>query len=204
MLVLQDADNSISGNCGNSDYINKKEDNEIEGEMMEQKVEIIERETVETLEVNENATMLGLAKIISKTYKEITEYMEEAKAELKEAPYVRYLDLDWSSLDTEGSWSMLIKFFTKKWNMLIGIPVKAKVEGSGKIKPGSLAAGRYVKALHTGPYQKVGSTYKRMRSWMMGNNIDAAGESIEIYLNDPRQTRKEDLQTVVLIPVKEN
>ena len=65
-----------------------------------------------------------------------------------------------------------------------------------------LASGKYVKSLHIGPYRKVGDTYKRMMTWIAEKNIIPAPECIEIYLNDPRETKKEDLMTEVFIPIK--
>jgi len=93
--------------------------------------------------------------------------------------------------------------FTKKWNMLIGFPVKEKTEGEGNIKSGSIEKGRFVKAIHRGPYQKVGETYKLMTDYIKKENFKIKNESIEYYLNDPKTTKKEDLETIVLIPIAE-
>ena len=45
-------------------------------------------------------------------------------------------------------------------------------------------------------------TYKKMIKWVDENDLKVKNESIEIYLNDPGDTKKEDLETEVLIPLQ--
>jgi effector-binding domain-containing protein len=61
---------------------------------------------------------------------------------------------------------------------------------------------KYVKTIHFGPYQNVGSTNKKMFGWAKSLNLSFENESLEFYLNDPRDTKKESLETMVLIPVQ--
>ena len=93
--------------------------------------------------------------------------------------------------------------FTRKWKLQIGFPLYNKAEGRGNIKAGFLPGGRFVKTEHRGPYHKVGKTYKKMLAWIRENNLKIKGESIEIYNNDPRITKKEKLETTILIPISE-
>lgn len=40
-----------------------------------------------------------------------------------------------------------------------------------------------------------------MYAWSKEQNLSLQGESLEFYLNDPRETDKKDLETQVLIPI---
>lgn len=164
-------------------------------------IEVIEKETEYTLEINEIVPMWKMPMIIGSSYKAIAEYLGKKGLECIAAPYVRYIDLNWNELNNENKFFSFIKMVTKKWNMLIGFPVKEKTEGEGNIKAGIIEKGKFVKAVHRGPYQKVGDTYKLMTAYIKKENLKIKNESIEYYLNDPKTTKKEDLETTVLIPI---
>ncbi|MBU0561644.1 MAG: GyrI-like domain-containing protein [Bacteroidetes bacterium] len=169
---------------------------------MSEKVEIVERELTYTLEVNENAQMWKLPKIIGQSYRSIMDYSSKKNNEITEAPFVRYLNINWEEMEKDSKIVMFMKMFSRKWNMLIGFPLNNKLDGEGKIEAGMIPAGRYLKSMHRGPYQKVGDTYKAMQSFGKKESLQFKGESIEFYLNDPQITKKEDLETIVLIPLK--
>ncbi len=170
---------------------------------MSNQIEVIEKETEHTLEINANVPMMKMPVVIGSSYKAIAEYLGKKGLECSGVPYVRYVDLNWSELNNENKFLLFIKMFTKKWNMLIGFPLKEKTEGEGNIKSGTIEKGKFVKMLHRGPYQKVGSTYKAMGEFIKKENFKIKNESIEYYLNDPKTTKKEDLETIVMIPLAE-
>ncbi|MGD8780636.1 MAG: GyrI-like domain-containing protein [Ignavibacteria bacterium] len=157
---------------------------------MGKEIEIIEKEFQNTLEINIEVPMWKMPSVIGNSYKTIVNYLKSKNLEPSEAPYVRYLNIDWDILYKESKLTGFFKMFTRKWSMLIGFPVKEKLEG-----------GKYVKAMHKGPYQKCGETYKKMISFMKQENLQFKNESIEYYLNDPKTVKKEDLETLVLIHV---
>ena len=170
---------------------------------MKNEIQIIEQGLKNTLEIKAKVPMWKMPVVIGKSYKKIVEHLEKSSIEPSEPPYIHYLNINWEEVKEEGRFSSFVKMFTRKWEMLIGFQVKEKMEGSGEISAGILQKGKYVQSMHYGPYQKVGETYKKMISWIKQNNLDIMNESVEIYLNDPRKTKKEDLQTIVLIPIAE-
>jgi effector-binding domain-containing protein len=164
------------------------------------KVDVIEREMEYTLEIKAEAAVWKMPMIIGKAYKSIAEYMEKKNVECVPAPFVRYINVNWEEANQGGKFKMFLKMFTYKWTMLIGFPVKEKIEGEGGILSGVLTKGKYIKAIHKGPYQKVGDTYAVLTEYIKENNIKIKNESMEIYTNDPKITPKENLETIVLIP----
>ncbi len=169
---------------------------------MEYDIEIVEREPEKTLEVSTQLAVWKMPFVFGRTYGRIVKVLERQSAEPSGPPYARYLDVCWEELDKESKLAMLIKVFTRKWNLRIGFPVDGDFDGNDDMVTGELPGGRYVKTLHRGPYKDVAEAYKRLCAWITQEGITVKHESVEIYLNDPRTTKKEDLETVVLIPIE--
>ena len=169
---------------------------------MAQKIEIIEKEIGHVIEIEENVSVFKLPSIMGKDLKLISEYLEEKSVKSKDAPYARYLDIDWDVQTQKGMLANLIDLFTKKWHFLNGFTIPTELEAKDNMKTDLIKLKKYVQTTHFGPYQKVGNTYKNMYVWAKEQNFELVGESIEFYLNDPRETKKELLETLVLIPIK--
>lgn len=68
----------------------------------------------------------------------------------------------------------------------------------------TIAGGRYVTALHTGPYAELEKAYQ----WLFGDWLPTSGQepddkpSLEEYLNDPRSLPPTEWQTLIYVPLK--
>lgn len=68
----------------------------------------------------------------------------------------------------------------------------------------TIAGGRYVTALHTGPYAELEKAYQ----WLFGDWLPASGHEpddkpcLEEYLNDPRTLPPTEWQTLIYVPLK--
>lgn len=66
-----------------------------------------------------------------------------------------------------------------------------------------ISSGRYVVLEHRGPYQTLKSAY----DWLYGTWLPGSGEEpkdeppLEVYVNDPRTTRSQDLRTDIRLPL---
>jgi AraC family transcriptional regulator len=75
--------------------------------------------------------------------------------------------------------------------------------GSGALRALDIAAGRYARIEHVGPYAELGRAY----AWLYGTWLLSSGEEaddrpcIEEYLNDPRQVPAHELRTTVWLPL---
>lgn len=81
-------------------------------------------------------------------------------------------------------------------------PVAGKVSGSGDIKVYTLPGGKMVRTMHHGPYETCEPTYLALFSWIGEHNLKIAGPIREIYPNDPREVKPEEILTEILVPVR--
>ena len=66
-----------------------------------------------------------------------------------------------------------------------------------------IAAGRYAKTLHVGPYEQLGDTWARfLGEWIpaSGHRI-GSGVSYEIYRNNPTKVPRDELRTEIYVPL---
>ena len=117
------------------------------------------------------------------------------------APYVRYMEIDWQEMRHCGPLRMLWQMLTSKQLMRIGLPVEAPVDGNGEIEPVAIESQKCLRTIHKGPYQKVGDTYKEIVDWAEANDVELADHTMENYIVDPTTVAKEDIETLILIPV---
>lgn len=164
-------------------------------------IEIIEREIGNVVEIEEAIPMWKMPSVMGKDFDDLYKYLKANGDDCKEAPYARYVDIDWSVETSKGFFRILLDLLFKKWHFYAGIPLPAKLEGSDNIKAAVIQNKKYIQAMHKGPYHKVGDTYKKMYAWSKEQNLSLQGESLEFYLDDPRETDKNDLETQVLIPL---
>lgn len=169
---------------------------------METLVEIVTKEIGNVIEIEENVGMMKIPQAMGRDLTMITEYMKKNNVKCAEPPYSRYLEINWKVQMNMSKFASFMAMFTKKWRFMVGMPTSVKMESQGVMKTGFYKTQRYVKAIHRGPYQNVGKTYTEMYKWLTANGLKALPESIEFYLNDPHNTKKADLETLVLIPVE--
>jgi len=169
---------------------------------METLVEIVTKEIGNVIGIEENVGMMKIPQAMGRDLTMMTEYMKKNNVNCAEPPYSRYLEINWKVQMNMSKFAGFMAMFTKKWRFMVGMPTPAKMEGKGVMKSGFYPSQSYVKAIHRGPYHKVGKTYTEMYKWLTAKGLKAMPESIEFYLNDPHNTKKEDLETMVLVPVE--
>jgi effector-binding domain-containing protein len=171
---------------------------------MNTQVEIIERAEEHTIGKRVDCSVMKMPAEIKNAYLEIMDFVKESSGETSGMPFVKYIDVNWQGLMEESKLKAFFRAFTRTWHMVIGFPVKEKIEGNGNLVSGIFEGGKYIKTIHLGPYQKVTPAYKRIVAYAESKNLEMKDESIEIYTNDPRETPKEELETIILVPLKKN
>ena len=81
-------------------------------------------------------------------------------------------------------------------------PVAGTVTGSGDIQVSTLPGGKMVRTVHRGPYETCEPTYLALFSWIENHQLQIAGPIREIYPNDPREVKPEEILTEILVPVR--
>ena len=66
-----------------------------------------------------------------------------------------------------------------------GIPLKAPIQPSGRVRPCELPAGKAAMTWHVGSYHELQKSYDRLAAWMKEQKLDARGGFWEIYWTDP-------------------
>lgn len=65
-----------------------------------------------------------------------------------------------------------------------------------------IRGGRYACTVHRGPYEGLGDTWSRfLGEWLPASGYRIDGVSFEVYLNDPRNTRQDELLTEICVPL---
>lgn len=164
-------------------------------------VKVVELEVRPTLEINARCTVMNMPLVIPRSFKAIAEYMQSQKQKIEHMPYVRYRNVYWDDMK-DNKLARFLKMITHKWDMLIGIPVTSKLPDKGIIRTGKFPGGLYLETIHVGPYSKLDAAYQRLTEYAGNEGISYKDESIEIYMNDPREVAKQDLQTRILVPLQ--
>lgn len=84
----------------------------------------------------------------------------------------------------------------------VAFPVEGKVEETEEIKCYELSGGKMAKIMHKGPYEECESTYDKLYKWLKENGKEITGPTREVYPNDPREVKPEEILTEIYVPIK--
>ncbi len=152
---------------------------------MSYQCELIQQTLQPTLAVRTRTSAQDLPALVGQTYGAIAAYLGQLGQYPAGPPYAAYYNMDMQDLDVE-----------------LGFPVAKELPGKDDIKASRIPGGRFAAVLHTGPYDKVSVAYEALARWMTDKGYQATGVAYEVYLNDPGQTKPEDLQTRVMMPLR--
>lgn len=170
-------------------------------------MEIVEKTIGNALEIEENVSMMKMSKVMGRDFTDIMDYLKEHECSMGEAPYSRYVDINWEHETADDLLNRVVHFgemFTKKWHFYCGMSTPNEVEGNDHMMMRHYDAQKYLKAIHMGPYQDVGKVYTEMYKFIKDHNMTAMPEAIEFYMNDPKEVKKSEIETVILVPVMAN
>ncbi|XOF34977.1 MAG: GyrI-like domain-containing protein [Candidatus Electrothrix sp. YB6] len=164
-------------------------------------IERIEKEFGWVIEIEERIPLWKTASIMARDYARIRKYLEGKQGIKTGIPYARYLDVDWEAEMTKEGTGKFLRLLTGKRHVQVGIPIGIHLESSGLMNTRKIGRRLYIRTMHHGPYHTVGQTYKNIYAWAKKQGETPGNQSIECYLNDPQETEKSRLETMVLIPV---
>ena len=146
----------------------------------------IERRPVQPIaSVRTRTPVTGLATVLGPLYGKVMAYVSEQGAAPTGAPFVAYYNMDMADLD-----------------IAVGVPVDRILPSRGDIIGSELPAGDYATCLHVGPYDQVGSAYAALEAFVQEQGRTASGVAYEFYFNSPEETPPEQLQTLVMFPLR--
>ena len=83
----------------------------------------------------------------------------------------------------------------------VAVPVNGQVRTEGEIIAYTLPGGTMARIVHLGPYETVTGSYERLFAWVAERGLVVKGPIREVYYNDPREVRSEEIKTEILAPV---
>lgn len=86
-----------------------------------------------------------------------------------------------------------------KW--AIGFQVSSKSAVNEPLKKGEFKSTTVAYYLYKGPFDKVGDAYTKIMQQISEKGYFPAGPFMEYYLDDPGNTKPEELRTEIIIPV---
>ena len=124
--------------------------------------------TVATVRLEIDATRVSESLAVALT--EVVRAITEQGGEMTGPPFSRY-----HSIDPE----------TQRIDLEAGIPVKAPIEASGRVKPSELPGGRAAMTWHVGSYHQLQQSYDRLEAWIGEQELEPRGGFWEVYWTDP-------------------
>ncbi len=81
-------------------------------------------------------------------------------------------------------------------------PVSGNVKGTKDMKVYELPGGKMVHTVHRGPYDSCEPTYLKIFAWIESRGLRISGPIREVYPNDPREVKPEEIITEIFVPVR--
>lgn len=152
---------------------------------MNNTIQLNNKEAVPVLSIRTKAAVGDLPAVMGQAFGAIAGYLGECGQAPAGAPFAAYYNMDMNNLDIE-----------------IGFPVSKKVSGKGNIQPSEIPAGEQVSCFFKGSYEDMKTPYEEINKWLTQNGYVSLGTSYEFYLNDPSQVPPNELETLIMFPVK--
>jgi effector-binding domain-containing protein len=154
---------------------------------MEYKCEVLEKTPQPTVSIRTRTSVQDLPQVMGTTYARLGAYLGELGECPAGAPFAAYYNMDMQDLDVE-----------------IGLPVVRRLPSSGDIQAGEIPGGKFAGCQYNGPYQDIGPAYEALSQFVHQNGRQPSGVAYEYYLNDPAETKPEELMTYIVFPLLES
>lgn len=152
--------------------------------------------------IKSECKVFKLPSIMSQSFLKLDAFVKEKHITPCGVPFAFYDKIDWDNLVTQSAFKMFLESFTRLWSFHCAIPIEGVASENEEIKIQDYNYSKVAACLHVGPYHKVGESYKKLYHWIQSQGYEALPYSFESYLNDPRQCKKSELQTKLMIPLK--
>ena len=152
---------------------------------MTYKCEVKEQAAQATLTIRTRTPQKDLPQVLGRGHGTIAQYLGTLGEHPIGAPFSAYYNMDMQDLDVE-----------------IGFPVSRELPGSGEIQASQIPGGKLATCLYTGPYSEMEPAYTALMQWMAEKGHEATGVAYEMYLSDPGEVPPEELQTLIVFPLK--
>lgn len=147
--------------------------------------EIKDQPTQPVLSIRSQTSIQDLPQVLGRSFGDVGQYLGELHEQPAGPPFAAYFNMDMQNLDIE-----------------VGFPVAARLPGKGNIQASEIPAGKIAACLYTGPYSEIEPAYTALTQYVAESGHEVSGVAYEMYLNDPTQTPPQELQTLIMFPLK--
>ncbi len=163
---------------------NPKQDTFPKAAKSKYRCDIVERSAQPALTIRTRVSLVALATTIGESLLAVSQYAREKRYIPIGPSFVVYHSFDGQEQDIE-----------------IGIPFAPGIEGKDNIKVNEIPRGKSATYRHVGSYEKLRQVHVALEQWLNTNGHAISGETYEFYLNDPRTTAPENLETEIMYPL---
>lgn len=153
---------------------------------MDYPIELLEQAATPTLSIRRRSPVQNLPAVLGQAYGEIIEFAAAQKVNMPGPAFVIYYNMNMDDLDLE-----------------IGFLSVERVPGNDAVQGSEIPAGKYVSAMHTGPYTEMVPLYEAMSAYMIERGLVPSGMACEFYYNSPAEVPESELKTKVLLGTEE-
>jgi effector-binding domain-containing protein len=149
-------------------------------------VEPVALEASRGVAIRERVPLAELPRFFDAAFRELSEVLRRAGAEMTGAPFARYHSIPPGPIDVE-----------------VVMPVSVTLEPVGRVRSVELAPGLALQVLHRGSYETLGPAYQAIGRAMVERGLVPADAPREVYLTDPSTVSDvSQHQTLVIQPVR--
>ena len=147
---------------------------------------ITEIESQPVVGIRATTSMEEIKQVIGALFGEVMEYLSGIGLAPAGMPFTIYHEMDAERLEME-----------------CGMPVASPVEGTERVRPGELPAGKVATVTHMGPYEQLGQTWSALMKWMEEEGLQPACAPWEVYVTDPgEEPDQSKWRTDIFFPVR--
>ena len=136
------------------------------------------------LYIHRSAPQEELGTVFGECFPAVFQYAMENGIELAGAPFARYHSFSPAGIEVDA-----------------GIPIASAAAGKDQIQYGTIAGGKHVMTIHTGPYDTLNLAHSAIEAWLAENGKAPTGPNWESYVTDPGEAPPEEWQTFVYWPI---
>ncbi|UDQ99028.1 GyrI-like domain-containing protein [Lentisphaerota bacterium WC36G] len=166
------------------------------------KIEIKELTGMKYIAIKKYIPVYKMPFFFKKSFKILQNTIKDISADNKF--FARYSNIDWDTVECQKGFLGALKGIFKKFDIEVAISFAEKPDNleSSIICSEFETVPKSLQCVHVGPYHKIADTYKIMMEFAQQNNLIIENETFEIYLNDPKIVKAENLETLVILPLK--
>ena len=165
-------------------YKPKQDTGETAAAESEFRCDIIERSAQTALSIRARVPLPALAQTIGESLFALSRYAGEKGYIPSGSPFLAHHGSDGLERDIE-----------------IGLPFGLGIEGRDTVTVSEIPGGKYAVYRYRGPYERLPEVQAALEQWLSANGHCITGATYEIYLNDPRTTAPESLETEIMFPL---